>query len=525
MAAIIQSRSGNNVYLYESESYRTKDGKVRNRRRIVGKIDPSTGERVFKPEYLEEKGVASFGGVGEDQRLYSVNDVRNSKVKELGVSHLLGTISRHIGLTKALRESIPDSYREILNLAFYMVASGEPALYCEDWLYKTDHEPGRHLSSQRISELMQSVSQCDRNLFYETWGEYRCENEYIALDITSVSTYSEQINHAEWGYNRDKEKLPQVNICMLLGEKSRLPVFQTVYSGSLRDVSTLRSTLGFAAGVRLDRISVVMDKGFASTKNINEMLGGDEQTRFLIALPFSMAFPKKLVESVRAGIGSVENTVVAGADVLRGASLVRKWGGNDVYAHAFFNSQALASAKNNLYEKVQSIFKKAKAQPNVYESDPCAKRYLTFHKEGGSIRGVSINREAVERELANTGWLILLSNHVSDMEEAIEVYRHKDVLEKGFQQMKNCLDLARLRVHSDDAMQNKIFVGFVALILMAHINKVMSETHLFKNWTIKKMFKCLERITVHYIKNNRIVSPLTKDQKSFLEVFDVSLDL
>jgi len=85
MARVIQSRSGNNVYLYESESYRTKDGKVRNGRRIVGNIDPSTGERV-----------------------------------------------------------------------------------CEDWLYKTDHEPGKHLSSQRISELMQSVSQYDRNLFYET---------------------------------------------------------------------------------------------------------------------------------------------------------------------------------------------------------------------------------------------------------------------------------------------------------------------------------------------------------------------
>ena len=61
----------------------------------------------------------------------------------------------------------------------------------------------------------------------------------------------------------------------------------------------------------------------------------------------------------------------------------------------------------------------------------------------------------VERELANTGWLVLLSNHVGGMEEAIEVYRQKDVVEKGFQQMKNCLDLARLRVHSDDAMQTR----------------------------------------------------------------------
>ena len=43
MGAIIESKSGNNIYLYESESYR-ENGKVKNRRRIVGKLDPVTGE-------------------------------------------------------------------------------------------------------------------------------------------------------------------------------------------------------------------------------------------------------------------------------------------------------------------------------------------------------------------------------------------------------------------------------------------------------------------------------------------------
>jgi transposase len=98
---------------------------------------------------------------------------------------------------------------------------------------------GGELSSQRIRELLLALSQGDRMSFFEHWSEYRCENEYIALDITSISTYSELINAAEWGYNRDKESLPQVNVCMLLGEKSRLPILQMVYSGSLRDVSTL----------------------------------------------------------------------------------------------------------------------------------------------------------------------------------------------------------------------------------------------------------------------------------------------
>jgi len=272
MATIIQSKLGNNIYLYESESYRD-GGKVKNRRRIVGKVDPVTGEHVFKPEYLEEKGISSFDNVttAHDQRLYSVNDVKRSKIKEYGTFYLLDEISKQIGLTQTLSTAIPDCVNEILNLAFYIVASGEPALYCEDWLYKTEHYPGKSLSSQRISELLLSLGAGERNAFFEIWSEHRHENEYIALDITSISTYSGQINDAEWGYNRDREKLPQVNVCLLLGEKSRLPILQVVYNGSIKDVSTLKKTLQLASNLNLDNMSIVMDKGFASTKNIDAM--------------------------------------------------------------------------------------------------------------------------------------------------------------------------------------------------------------------------------------------------------------
>jgi transposase len=48
---------------------------------------------------------------------------------------------------------------------------------------------------------------------------------------------------------------------MLFGENSTLPVYQTVYSGSLRDVSTLKSTI-FECSALTDiaDLMLVMDK-------------------------------------------------------------------------------------------------------------------------------------------------------------------------------------------------------------------------------------------------------------------------
>jgi transposase len=64
----------------------------------------------------------------------------------------------------------------------------------------------------------------------------------------------------------------------------------------------------------------------------------------------------------------------------------------------------------------------------------------------------------VKAELETSGWLVIISNYISDAKEVIKTHREKDVVEKGFQRLKNSLDLGRLRVHSENSMQNKVFI-------------------------------------------------------------------
>ena len=523
MSAIITSKSGNHTYLYETESYR-EDGKVKNQRRIIGKVDPATGMHIYKPEYIREKGLHMKEETASDVDIYSVTDVKQSVVKEYGAFFLLDEISKKTGLTTILAETMPDNYEDILNLAFFMVSTGEPAMYCEDWLYKAEHYPGRALSSQRISELLTHLSNGERMNFFERWGEFGCENEFVALDITSISTYSELINDAEWGYNRDKEKLPQVNICMLMGEKSKLPILQVVYSGSLTDVSTLKTTLKTASGLELNGLSLVMDKGFAKIDNINAMMSKTSGNRFVIALPFTMGFAKEQVKREADGIDCAENTVLIGNDVLRGSTSNQAWNGDyGVFVHACFCPETFVYAKNNLYAKVNELIAQVRKEPEKHRNRAEVKKYLTIRKSKKSDIGYSIKikSQMLTKELLTTGWVIIISNYVDNVQEALQIYRGKDVVEKGFLRMKSCLDLARLRVHSNEVMQNKIFIGFIALIITAHIHKVMAENQLYKSWSMKKMIKTLERLKVHHIKGDRIVSPLTKDQKRIFSAFDL----
>jgi len=119
------------------------------------------------------------------------------------------------------------------------------------------------------------------------------------------------------------------------------------------------------------------------------------------------------------------------------------------------------------------------------------------------------------------GWVVLISNHIDSATEAIEIYRTKDVVEKGFMKLKNCLDLGRLRVHSDHRMQSKLFIGFIALILMAHIHKFMSITGMYEHTSLKKMIKTLERLRVQHVNGHRILFPLTAEHKAIFKAFNI----
>jgi transposase len=525
MTSIVRNKIGKYTYLYESESYRDENGKPQTRKVSIGKIDPKTGNPVYKPEYLARVTGTDKQPDLSNEKLYSENDIKGSEIREYGAFYLMETISAHIGLTDALQSTLPETWEKVLMLAFYMISSGEPAMYCEDWIRKTESLPCGNMSSQNISRLLSAISNTERMAFFEKWGEIRNEQEYLALDITSISSYSEFIGDIEWGYNRDKERLAQINVCMLLGEQSRLPVFQTTYSGSLKDVSTLKATLQLASGIKLQNLSLVMDKGFCSKNNIDAMLEDQEGIRFLIALPFTMTFAKNQVDSEKKDIDAVDNTIVAGEDIIRGITKERSWGSkHSLYTHIFYNAELAYQTRNRLYGHVAKLKTEVLKNPADFKRAGDVDKYLIVRKSEKSVSGYTVNirDEAIENQLRLSGWLIIVSNHIDNASDAIQIYRSKDVVEKGFLQMKNCLDLGRLRVHSDRHMQNKLFIGFVALIIMSHIHKVMSDNDMYENMTLKKLLKTLERFRVQYINDKKIVYPITSEQKNIFDAFGVT---
>ena len=302
-------------------------------------------------------------------------------------------------------------------------------------------------------------------------------------------------------------------------------MYQTVYSGSLKDVSTLEVTIKKFQSITGEKpMLTVMDKGFFSTQNISMMLSGEFSTRFMTAVPFTGTFAKKQVELERKDIGCLENTIAAGGDTVRAVTKLRSWNtDHKVYTHIYFNVLKAMKVREDLYAYVSLLKEKAAENPAKAFHDPEYEKYLMIRKSEKAETGYTVNVRAdiVTNELKTAGWMVIISNDVSDAKEAMTIYRDKDVVEKGFLRLKNSLDLCRLRVHHECSMQNKVFVGFIAFILLSYMHSVMSDKKLYSTMTMKKMILTLSKLRVQKINGYRILFPLTKDQKDIFKAFDI----
>ena len=525
MSSVTMQHMGQYTYLYEATSYWDKNyQRTENFKNSIGRIDTATGETFYKQQYIDKlkrKGKptenmqvwidgrlakAKRGNLSFDNKMELAQEILGT-VKDYGVAYFLQSIAEKTGLLKTLERAIPQCWEKIFVLACYLVASDKPVMYCSDWTESNECLDAGSMSSQRISELLAGFGYSDRCSFYELWYSHIRENEYLALDITSVSSYSQNIDFMEWGYNRDGEKLPQVNVCMLFGEKSKFPVYQALYSGSLKDVSTLEATLAeFSTLTGARDIMLVMDKGFFSIKNTNMLLRKKEDDcyKFLLPVAFTCNFAKDRIIDERDHIDGVDNVILTSGAPVRGVHRFLKWGnaGVKLHTHVFFNPEKALKERNELYDQVTRLKAKANIDPDDQKLQKEFMQYLLIDKPANIHEGasVSIRKDAFEKELETTGWFVLVSNQIEDTQTAYDLYRAKDVVEKSFFQYKNRLGLNRFYVHTDDRMLNKAFVAFVALILSSHIHNIMKEKQLYKHMSFDKLLIILSKLKAAYVK-------------------------
>lgn len=512
MAFKVDQKVGKYTYVYEAESYWDKNKKQpRQRRKFLGRKDLISGKTVETKKENKSTPVKSL---------------------DFGNIHFLEALSNQLGITEILKDLMPERYKEILALTYYTICEGDGYYLASAWseFSYVDIKP-QQISSQRISELLEKIG-CSLDLrinFFKRWIERQQNIEAIYFDITSVSTYARLLSLAEWGYNRDREKLRQINIGLVYGSNNQLPLYYQIYSGSITDVQTLRKIKRYNLEYGIKDVIYVLDRGFYSKTNIEQL----EEERVIIPLSFSTTLAEDTLKSCDSQLNNARNMFIHNDSIYTGLKSEIKIGSKDFSAYVLRNKQMYDEQETLLYKTLINI--ENKIQGRIYTSKEMLKeeieeiaegyaKYFSFIENNHNY-SIERNELIIAKQVRKFGTFVLITNEQNQsMIKILDLYKQKDNIEKVFDCMKNDIDRDRLRVHTSERTEGAIFIVYLSLILTSYIEKILKQTEVLKHYTKKELIYELKKLKLTQFGNGlNIINEISKKVKDIYNSFDIDV--
>lgn len=502
MATIVyqtDKRSGI-TYAYQSISFWDKEKKQsRARRTLIGRYDNETGKIVPTDGRNKKKAKEKEA---ETRGKTVINSAHRSFY---GATYLLDAIGEKLGITQDLKQCFPDEYKQILSLAYYLILEDSTPLYrFEKWGSLHKHPYGNNITSQRSSELFASITEESKHRFFTLQGKRRIEQEFWAYDTTTLSSYSDILRQVQYGHNKEHDKLPQLKLALVFGKDSNLPFYYRKLGGNIPDSKTIRRFLEELDILGYSKVKLIMDRGFFSEYNINSLF--QNHIKFLMSAKMSLNFIQNELDDIYDTFRDFEhyneNYAIYYRTVRTNWNYTqnRPYKGDKlkesrrIYIHFYYNIDQAADDEKDFDRRLIALKQELESGERIPQHEKLYQQYFTYKTTPKRGTHVTVIEENVNAAKRNYGFFALITNEKMDAITALELYRNKDVVEKAFGNLKERLNMRRNLVSSEQSLDGKLFIQFVALIYLSYIKKQMQEKALFKSYTIPGLLDKLDVI-------------------------------
>lgn len=526
----------NGPYIYYRLGSYMQNGKERHHQRCIGKCftDAQNKRWLIPNEFYYEQFNLPLPAAGAVKRRGPAGAKAKTCTNQpdgtrMGIAFTLSVICTMVDLNiYSILESVFDDGRQHVHkaaaiAAYYLQCDGNNSLagfrrFTEE-NFTFLMEP---FDDRRVCEEFKLADLIKLENFERLWiAQALKPGELLYYDVTSLSTYSERIDGAARGYNRDHEALNQINIGLMCTAESRLPLFITLYDGPLNDAYNYNTVMSRLKALGLpDGFDIICDGGFSR-----------DNLRFSIKHGhcIMMACSYNRYASVREAVLQHRSELEAGADnitMLKNAAVVSTrvpFSMDDVkgelliyldYEKQSLQTAAVVSRKEKLEAELQELTGGCPGSPEKYEP------YFTVKPARGR-KGFtySVDEPRFLQELKLCGISTFFSTRkCRDNMQCLLDYRSKDVVEKMFMSYKNDILDGRPLVHSAESLQGKTFYMFIALILYKEYERRFAEVRRKHRTTMAECFKELQRIKLVKTAGRWVVNmALTPLQKELLK--------
>lgn len=442
-----------NYYVYHSTTYWDKE--LKKRRKVseyIGKLD-----RI--------KGLIE--GI---KRSITATNLRG--IKEYGNAVLFDRLL--IDMRSHLADAFPSEWEEIYALAITRAMGYTPLKRVNsswDKLYNASSINPK-LDAKNLSHILKVVG-TDSFAQESVFKALSERDRDLVYDLSTILTRS-SLNIAEYGYNKDKIHVPQVNIALFCSLKTGLPTMIRAIPGSVRDIKSLYNSI---IEVKKEGGTIILDRGFFS----------EDAIRFLIEKKMNFVLPARRNSRLH------ETRIHLNDHLFYKKRLIRcgKRYIDGIFLYLFEDQQLMLEENTSLYKKLD---------------------------EG------KIDRKLLGEAQKRTGRILIVSNLDLDEKEIFMQYKSRDRIEKLFDTYKNVLQADTLYLQDNESVFGHIFISFLSLYAYTKIEMVLKKADLLDKQSPKDILLELSKVYLIQLNDCNIISEVPKklekiDEKMGLELF------
>ena len=365
----------------------------------------------------------------------------------------------------------------------------------------------RIYSDSKVSDFLQNLSIEQQIEFQNVWNSTRDHREkiYISYDSTNKNCDPGDIDLVEYGHPKDDKGLPVFNYSIAYDTKNSVPLFYETYPGSVIDVQQIQQMIEKAKGYHYEKVGFILDRGYFSKGNIAFL--DKSGYNFVIMVNGMEKVVNQLVRSVRGKFeqdreNGIRNHKVSGITV---KSPLYPTDTKDRYFHIYYNGRKAITEREELEQKIDRCARYIKKhQGDNVTLDKTMLKYFDpvyYHegKEDQRLMSAVERTEVINEEIRMCGYFVIITSEKMTAQEALDLYKGRDASEKLFRGDKSYLGNQSIRVYSNESMEAKIFVEFVALIIRTrsytYLKKEQERSETKQNFlTVPAALRELEKI-------------------------------
>lgn len=382
-------------------------------------------------------------------------------------------------------------------------------------------EAGKWLNQEEILEIL-NLESFNERVLYRTLENIGCNKEEILSDIlnslfsvydfegtdinldwTSIVLHGTKSKLGKYGYSRDhRPDKPQITVGVSeLKKPINIPIGITVNRGNVLDLQHFPETYNQVKSKLKEGSLIVFDKGANTADNIK--LIQEDEMKYLTSMKLNSSDDKIIEKFDRETAQLVDSEKsIYGIKIVKPNSIKYFY-----FSESLQKKQLEAKARNILKKlqeakEIQEVILKNKKLPKKFrinnELIEIDYSFRTKLEELSDEEAIELLKSSIIN--GREGFFCLKSNKNLTLEEALEIYREKDSIEKIFDSLKNEIQIKPLRVWSEYSIYGAILLGFIAQLFISLMRYEFEEIKHRSTKFIKKSLKNLT-LTIKFVKN------------------------